>query len=74
MNASLKSDGLIVIRRPVNGDAVQIAALAAKEHGTRLAGNIRWYGAMGPVYREIGTQDGRTIRVVEPDSLDPRAE
>ncbi len=43
-----------------------MAAETARTHGTTLVGNIRWYGASGPKYREVLTKDGRTIRIIEP--------
>ena len=63
----------IIVRRQDGEDASQVAKRAAEENNTSLEGNLRWYGAMGAAYREIGTADGRTIRIVDPDSLDPRA-
>jgi hypothetical protein len=59
------ADTTITITRQPDEDASAIAAQAAREHGTSLAGNLRWYGATGPEYREVRTADGRTIRVVE---------
>lgn len=56
----------IEVRRKEGEDAIRVAAEAARKAGVRLQGNLRWYGAMGPAFREIGTTDGRTIRVLEP--------
>lgn len=63
----------IIVRRGRDQDASRVASLAARASGTTLAGNLRWYGPAGPQHREAPTADGRLIRVVEPDSTDPRA-
>ena len=57
---------MIVVRRKSEQDAIQVAAAAAKRAGKKLEGNLRWHGDLGPCYREIGTKDGETIRVLEP--------
>jgi hypothetical protein len=60
-----KSD-TITVTRSTDEDASAVAARAAKKAGTMVAGNLRWYGARGPAYREVPTRDGRTVRVCEP--------
>jgi len=50
---------------PRGADASQIAAAAAAQAGTTLAGNMRWHGGEYPSYREIATADGRVVRVVD---------
>lgn len=47
------------------GDASEVAARAARAHGTTLVGNIRWYGKIGPEYRAVSTADGRMVQVFE---------
>lgn len=54
---------IIVTRKP-NEDASQVAAQAARNAGTKISGNLRWYGE--PSHREANTEDGRGVRVVEP--------
>lgn len=56
----------IEITRREGEDAHQVAARCARDAGTRLSGNMRWYGGLVPAYRQIGTDDGRVIRVNEP--------
>ncbi len=61
----------IRVKRKPEEDASQAAGRAARLAGTSLSGNLRWYGLVGPHHREIGTADGRTVVVYEPDSLVP---
>jgi len=56
----------IITTRKSRDDASRVAAQAARDAGTKLAGNLRWYGCYSPAYREAPTADGRTIRVQEP--------
>lgn len=56
----------IEVTRSSSQDAAKLAAETAADHGTRLSGNMRWYGRMGPSYREVRTKDGRAVRVFEP--------
>lgn len=56
----------IYVTREPNEDATAVAAKAASEAGTKIAGNLRWYGHLHPAYREVSTADGRTVRVEEP--------
>lgn len=58
---------IIEVRRTTEQDASTLVAQVARAHGTCTIGNMRWRGGMGPHYRDIGTQDGRTIRIMEPD-------
>lgn len=60
---------IIVARRP-SQDACYVAARAAELHGTRLAGNLRWYGEY---HRAVATDDGREVRVYEPEHQHPDA-
>ena len=56
----------IEITRKPDQDASAAAKEAADNAGTRITGNLRWYGAAVPTHRECMTIDGRTIRVNEP--------
>jgi len=56
----------IRVIRQANEDASAAAARAAREAGTQVSGNLRWYGEGGPSRREATTKDGRGVIVHEP--------
>ena len=48
-------------------DASAVAAKAASDAGTKLAGNLRWQGEHAPTCRVAPTADGRRVVVMEPE-------
>ena len=62
------NESTITVERHAGEDASQLAAQAAHAAGTRIAGNLRWYGPAvdGWFYRAATTEDGREVRVIEP--------
>ena len=61
---------IIRVNRRDGEDASEVAARAARDQGTTIAGNLRWYGGEAPSYRAVATADGREVQVEEPRERD----
>lgn len=63
----MTNETIRIVRRD-GQDASELAGSVARRLGTRLATTMRWRGCLSPLYRSVGTADGRSIEIYEPDS------